>query len=116
MAHQQAQRDARTTTDTRIAPGSRHEAVLVTHREAIRRVANDRKATSIALIGSVARGEDTDNSDYDFLVAFATGASLFDVAGLQLDLEELLGCDVDVVSAGGLTERHSDMLSDAIVL
>ncbi|WP_420443894.1 nucleotidyltransferase family protein [Candidatus Poriferisodalis sp.] len=90
--------------------------MLVTHRAAIRRVAKDRKATSIALIGSVARGEDTDNSDYDFLVAFATRASLFDMAGLQLDLEALLGGDVDVVSAGGLTERHSDMLSDAIVL
>ena len=48
----------------------------------------------------MARGDDTDNSDCDFLVRFTDGASLFDQAGLKLDLEKLLGCDVDVISLG----------------
>ncbi|MYG19377.1 MAG: nucleotidyltransferase, partial [Gemmatimonadales bacterium] len=38
---------------------------------------------SVALIGSVARGDDTDTSDYDFVVEFLPGASLFDHAALE---------------------------------
>ena len=72
------------------------------HREAIRRAAANNKADSIALIGSVARGDDTEESDYDFVVRFAQGASLFDQAGLILELEDLLHSDVEVISAGGL--------------
>ena len=41
-------------------------------------------------------------SDYDFVVRFAEGASLFDQAGLILELEYLLHSDVEVISAGGL--------------
>lgn len=74
------------------------------------------KASSIALVGSVARGEDTAESDCDFLVTFEVGASLFDQAHLALDIEELLGGDVDVISTGSLEPRHADMLADAIRL
>ena len=95
---------------------SRREAVLGTHREAILRTAAKRKVQSIALIGSVARGEDGPESDYDFLASFSEDASLFDQAGLELDLEELLGVGVDVVSEGGLSERHSGIRRDAIAL
>ena len=92
---------------------SRRDDVLIKHREAIRQAAARRKADSIALVGSVARGDD---SDYDFLAHFAKGASLFDLAGLQLDLQELLGRDVDVISVGGLKGKHRSMLDDAITL
>ena len=95
---------------------SRREDVLTKHRDAIRRAAARRKADSIALVGSVARGDDGDGSDYDFLARFAEGASLFDLAGLQLDLKELLGRDVDVISVGGLKDKHQGMLNDAITL
>ena len=91
---------------------SRREIVLVNHRDAIRQAAARRKASSIALVGSVARGDDTDNSDYDFLARFTEGASLFDLAGLQ----DLLGRDVDVISAGGLKDKHRSILQDAITL
>ena len=94
----------------------RREDVLTTHREAIRQAAARRKADSIALVGSVARGDDSDDSDYDFLARFAEGASLFDLAGLRLDLSELLGHDVDVISVGGLKDKHRGMLDDAITL
>ena len=95
---------------------TRRDAVLGEHREAIRAAAARNKAESIALVGSVARGDDTDDSDCDFLARFMEGASLFDQAGLKLDLEKLLGCDVDVVSAGGLKDKHSGILADAISL
>lgn len=67
-------------------------------------------------MGSVARGDDTVDSDYDFLARFTEGASLFDLAGLQDDLRDLLGRDVDVISAGGIKEKHRGILRDAITL
>ena len=102
--------------DTKHERTDRLHAVLVTHREAIRRTAARHKANAIALVGSVARGEDTDDSDYDFLARFAEGASLFDLAGLKLDLEELLGGNVDVISEGGLKDKHHNILTDAVGL
>ena len=72
------------------------------HREAIRCAAAYNKADSIALVGSVARGDDTEESDYDLVVRFAQGASLFNQAGLILELEYVLHSDVEVISAGGL--------------
>ena len=99
---------------------SRRERVLGEHREAIRAAAAANKATSIALVGSVARGDDGPDSDYDFLVTFVEGASLFDLAGLQIALKELLSAEVDVISAGGLRpdERkgHRAMLAEAVPL
>jgi len=86
------------------------------HREAILRAAANRKARSIALVGSAARGEEGPDSDYDFLASFGEDASLFDQAGLELDLAELLGGDVDAVSEGGLSGRHDGMRRDAIAL
>ena len=90
--------------------------MLVIHRAAIRAAAARRRARSIALVGSVARGEDTDDSDYDFLARFEPGASLMDQAGLVGDLEDLLGCSVDVISAGALTDRDGNILEEAISL
>ena len=52
------------------AAQNRRDAVGGQHREAILRAAAKRKARSIALVGSVARGEDGPDSDYDFLVSF----------------------------------------------
>ena len=91
----------------------RRDDVLSRHSGAIRQAAARHKADSIALVGSVARGDD---SDYGFVADFAEGASLFGRAGLQLDLRELLGRDVDVVSVGALTVGHQSMLDDAITL
>lgn len=67
-------------------------------------------------MGSVARGDDTDRSDFDFLVDFDDDADLFDVAGLQVDLEDLLGQPVDIVDSAAVRESHIAMLEDAIPL
>jgi len=95
---------------------SRYHDVLDKHRDAIRSEALRHNARSIALVGSVARGNDTDASDYDFLVDFLPGTTLFDIAGLKIQLEDLLGSKVDVVSVAGLRDYCQGMLSESIPL
>lgn len=51
------------------------------------------------VFGSVARGEATENSDYDLLVEFLPGASYFDLTALEIELSELLQNSVDVMSS-----------------
>ena len=95
---------------------SRRDSVLVTHRDAIRAAAARNKCRSIALVGSVARGEDTADSDFDFVADFDAGVTLFDMCGLQAALEDLLGADVDVVPRSGVKEGCREILDDAIEL
>jgi predicted nucleotidyltransferase len=73
-------------------------------REAIRSVAFASGATDIRVFGSVARGEEDEQSDIDFLVSLKPGRSLLDLARLELRLEKLLGHPVDVVTINGLRE------------
>jgi uncharacterized protein len=54
------------------------------------------------VFGSVARGEAGEGSDIDLLVEFESGQSLLDHAALMLDLEDLLGRKVDIVTEKGL--------------
>lgn len=58
--------------------------------------------TRAALFGSVVRGEVKKESDIDILVDLPRGKSLFDLAGLQMRLEEELGNTVDVVTYNSL--------------
>ena len=95
---------------------SRRDEVLVQQGAAIRAAAERNRASAIALVGSVARGEDSHDSDYDFLVDFEKGATLFDIGGLEADLEDLLGARVDVVPRSCLRESCRGMLEDAIPL
>ncbi len=88
----------------------------MTHRAAIREAAERNNARVIALVGSVARGEDTDHSDYDFVVDFNTGVTLFDIGGLEADLEDLLGASVDVVPRSCVRDSCRGMFEDAIPL
>jgi predicted nucleotidyltransferase len=54
------------------------------------------------IFGSVARGEDTGKSDIDILVEPDGHASLYDLARLELELESILGCKVDVLTPASL--------------
>ena len=91
-------------------------AILEAHRDAIAELARRNKGRTIAVFGSVARGDDTDASDIDFLVEFEPDSSLFDLLHLEEALQGLLGRAVDVVSAGGLTDRDDHIRSEAIPL
>jgi predicted nucleotidyltransferase len=89
-------------------------ATLKSQREEIHMIALRHGARSISVFGSVARGEERPESDVDFLVEFEAGASLLNLMSLQDDLEALLGCNVDVVSAGGLKERDEHIRREAV--
>jgi uncharacterized protein len=54
------------------------------------------------LFGSAARAEDTPRSDLDILVEAPPGTSLFDLADVEIELERLLGCRVEVMTKGFL--------------
>lgn len=57
------------------------------------------RAANLRIFGSVARGEDRDDSDIDFLVDFDPTASLLDLIGLQQEIEHIIGRRADVVTA-----------------
>jgi predicted nucleotidyltransferase len=71
-------------------------------RGEILRIAARHGARNVRVFGSAVRGEAKPGSDIDFLVELEPGRSLLDQAALVLDLEELLGCKVDVVTERGL--------------
>jgi predicted nucleotidyltransferase len=91
-------------------------ALLRARKPEIVRVAAGHGASNIRVFGSVARGTACPHSDVDLLVDFEPGRTLLDHVGLWRDLEALLGRAVDVVSAGGLTDRDDDIRADSLVL
>lgn len=96
---------------------SRREAILGAHRGAILDAARRHNATSMALVGSTARGDDTETSDCDFLADFAPGTTYFDLSDLVVELQSLLGCNVDIIPSEGLKPRkHARILQDAVSL
>ena len=76
--------------------------LLISKREDILRIAASHGARNVRVFGSVVRGEAGENSDIDLLVELEQGRSLLDQAGLMVELEELLGRKVDVVTEQGL--------------
>ena len=78
------------------------DELLKEKRQDILRIANKYGAYNVRIFGSVARGEAGPNSDVDFLVELEPNRSLFDLGGLLMDLQELLGREVDVVTEKGL--------------
>ncbi len=91
--------------------------LLKNKREEILRVAARHGASNVRIFGSVARGDQDEKSDLDLLVTMETGRSLLDHAALLVELQELLGCEVDVVSDKGLRPRMRDrVLKEAVPL
>ena len=78
------------------------DELLKEKRDEILRVCARHGARNVRVFGSVARGEADEKSDLDLLVEFEPESSLLDQAALVLELEQLLGRRVDVVSEGGL--------------
>jgi len=81
-------------------------------REALIALADRYKAENLRVFGSVARGEEDENSDVDILVHFRQGASLFDLMDLKEDTEELLGLEVDIISDRGLSPYLANRILD----
>ncbi len=86
------------------------------YKEPILNIAKICHVSNVRIFGSVARGEENDASDIDFLVHIEPEAG-FSIGGLYWRLEELLGCPVDVVSDNSLHPVIRDkILQEAVPL
>lgn len=86
-------------------------------REDIVSIAARHGARNVRLFGSVARGEDTPDSDVDLLVDVGPTTSSWFPAGLVLDIEEVLGRPVEIVTEKGLNPLIKEhVLQEAIPL
>lgn len=86
--------------------GSALEALL-SHAALIRRLGEVNRIRHVSVFGSVARGEETHDSDVDLLVEPAENATLFDLAQFSADMELLLGRRIDTISRAAL-DPHAD--------
>ena len=91
--------------------------VLKNKREEILRIAAAHGAQNIRLFGSVSRGEAGPKSDVDILVRLEPGRSLLDIIAIKQDLEDLLGCEVDVVTEEAVSPYiREQVLKEAVSL
>lgn len=89
--------------------------LLSLKRKEILEISKKYGAYNIRIFGSVAKGTADQNSDIDFLIEMERGRSLLDLGGLLMDLQNLLGCKVDVVTERGLRQRiRSRVLKEAV--
>lgn len=90
---------------------------LKQRREEILAIAQRYRAKNVRVFGSIARGEAEPDSDIDLVVEFEPGTSLMDHGGLIMDLQDALGCKVDVVSERGMRDRLRKRVEvDAVAL
>ncbi|MBK6714516.1 MAG: nucleotidyltransferase family protein [Burkholderiales bacterium] len=83
-------------------------------RAAVREVVDRFRAGNPRVFGSVLHGSDQEGSDLDLLVDALPGATLFDLGGLQNELQELLGVRVDLLTPGDLPPAfRSQVLAQA---
>jgi len=94
----------------------RPSSVLQERLAAVLSTVAQHKAGNVRVFGSVARGDDTYDSDVDLLVTFGDDATILDQSRIVIDLENLLGCDVDVVSDATPGRRAASILRDAVPL
>jgi len=86
-------------------------------RKDILKLADQHGTSNIRIFGSVARNESKEDSDLDLLVNMGPGRTLFDHAALIQDLQNMLGCKVDVALESGLKDRvRARVLREAIPL
>ena len=91
--------------------------LLSEKREEIYRIARQHGVRRLRVFGSVARAEDTPESDIDFLIETGPETSAWFPAGLILDLEDLLQRKVEVVTEGGLHPAlRTRVLEEAVPL
>ncbi len=80
----------------------RPSEVFEQNRQLIRDVAARYPVANPRVFGSVLHGDDREDSDIDIVIDIMPGLTLFDLSGLQSDLESALGVRVDVVTSTGL--------------
>ena len=92
----------------------RPSIVLDLKRSAIREAAGRFHTANPRVFGSVLRGTDREGSDLDLLVDALPGTTLFDLGGLQVELESLLGVHVDLLTPADLPPKfRAKVLAEA---
>lgn len=87
---------------------------LQTHRASIRSVVERHRARNPRVFGSALHGDDAEGSDLDLLIDPTGETTLFDVAAIQVELEQLLGVHVDVLTPNGLPPKfRQQVLNEA---
>ena len=90
---------------------------LEANRPAVRQAALRFNTANPRVFGSVLHGIDRDDSDLDLLVDPLPGVTLFDLGGLQIELEDRLGVQVDLLTPGDLPAKFRDLvLSEAVAV
>ena len=88
--------------------------IVKKYRTDIVTIASANHVCNVRLFGSVVRGTDQDGSDLDLLVDALPGATLFDLGGLQVELESLLGIHVDLLTPADLPPKfRAKVLAEA---
>ena len=91
------------------------DELLKGDRKEILDLAAKHGARNVRVFGSAARGEAAETSDVDLLVNMERGRTLLDLVGLWQDLEELLGCKVDVIAEGGISSYLREQIIEEAV-
>jgi predicted nucleotidyltransferase len=90
---------------------------LIDKKDAILALAAANGAEDLRIFGSAAKGEAGPESDLDVLIRLETGRSLLDIVALKQDLEDLLGCEVHVVTEKSISPYMREaVLKEAIML
>ena len=95
----------------------RIDKALQRKRQEILQIAAKHGARNVRIFGSLARGEARPGSDLDLLVKLEAGRSLLDLIAVKQDLEDLLGCQVDVVTEAAISPYiREQVLKEAVAL
>ena len=89
----------------------RPSEALSQHRDAVCLAAARYRVANPRVFGSALRGDDRDGSDLGLLVDTLPGTTLFDLGGLQDELQELLGVSVDVLTLKDLPAKFRDCVA-----
>lgn len=93
----------------------RPSLLLEANRVAVREIALRHRVRNIRVFGSVLRDADIEGSDLDVLVEPTGDTTLMDIAAIQVELERLLGINVDVLTPNALPEKfRSQVVAEAI--
>jgi predicted nucleotidyltransferase len=83
---------------------------IARHRGQVREILERHRMANSRIFGSTARRDDADGSDLDILIEAPPGTTLYDLARVELELESVLGCKVEVLTKGFLAP---DVAEDA---
>lgn len=90
---------------------------LNTHRDAIRKIVRAHRADNARVFGSVLHAQDIEGSDLDILVEPQEDMTLMDIGAIRMELRDLLGIPVDVLTPGALPESfRQQVMSEAILI